>query len=116
MDTENGTGLAFKFDLSVSVGVKNFNEVDYTNTTDMANGIEQLRWPIGPLQKSKFLHGPGYYECRCRLQQKPGWWSAFWIQSPVIGASADPADTDDANACVEQLKSSRFTYKRNLPL
>ena len=33
MDTESGTGLAFKFDLSVSVGVKNFNEVDYTNTT-----------------------------------------------------------------------------------
>ena len=33
MDTESGTGLAFKFDLSVSVGVKNGNEVDYENTT-----------------------------------------------------------------------------------
>ena len=33
MDTENGTGLAFKFDLSVSVGVKNGNMVDYTATT-----------------------------------------------------------------------------------
>ena len=33
MDTESGTGLAFKFDLSVSVGVKNGNEVDYTDAT-----------------------------------------------------------------------------------
>ena len=33
MDTESGTGLAFKFDLSVSVGVKNVNEVDYTDAT-----------------------------------------------------------------------------------
>ncbi len=40
-----------------------------------------------------FTHGCGYYECRCRLQQKKGWWSAFWIQSPVIGASLNPADT-----------------------
>lgn len=33
MDTESGTGLAFKFDLSVSVGLKNGNEVDYTDAT-----------------------------------------------------------------------------------
>lgn len=33
MDTESGTGLAFKFDLSVSVGIKNGNEVDYTDAT-----------------------------------------------------------------------------------
>ena len=33
MDTERGTGLAFKFDLSVSVGIKNGNEVDYTDAT-----------------------------------------------------------------------------------
>ena len=63
--------------------------VDYTNTTDMTNGIEALKWPIGPLQKNKVLHGPGYYECRCRLQQKAGWWSAFWIQSPTPGCSLD---------------------------
>jgi len=54
---------------------------------------DHLQWPIGKLHQSKFLHGQGYYECRCRLQQKEGWWSAFWIQSPVIGASPDPADT-----------------------
>ena len=25
------------------------------------------------------MHRYGYYECRCRLQQMPGWWSAFWM-------------------------------------
>jgi len=54
-------------------------------------GNDHLQWPIGKLKESMYLHGPGYYECRCRLQQKPGWWSAFWIQSPIIGASIDPA-------------------------
>ena len=54
---------------------------------------EALQWPIGKLKENKFTHSHGYYECRCKLQQKDGWWSAFWIQSPVIGASLDPADT-----------------------
>jgi beta-glucanase (GH16 family) len=56
-------------------------------------GEENLQWNIGKLKKSKFTHTYGYYECRCRLQQKEGWWSAFWIQSPIIGASLDPAET-----------------------
>ena len=56
-------------------------------------GGDHLQWPIGKLHKSKFLHLYGYYECRCRLQQKDGWWSAFWMQSPVIGASLDPKKT-----------------------
>ena len=54
-------------------------------------GHDHLQWNIGKLRESKFTHGPGYYECRCRLQQREGWWSAFWIQSPIIGASLDPA-------------------------
>ncbi len=56
-------------------------------------GRDALQWPIGKLKQSMYTHGYGYYECCCRLQQKNGWWSAFWIQSPVIGASPDPADT-----------------------
>ncbi len=56
-------------------------------------GSDDLQWPIGKLKKSMFTHTYGYYECRCRLQQKPGWWSAFWIQSPIIGASLDPAES-----------------------
>ena len=50
-------------------------------------------WPFAPAEKPKFVHRYGYYECRCRLQQKEGWWSAFWLQSPVIGASLDPKQT-----------------------
>ena len=56
-------------------------------------GADHLQWNIGKLHENKFTHGYGYYECRCRLQQKPGWWSAFWIQSPVIGSSLDPEDS-----------------------
>ena len=54
---------------------------------------DHLQWPIGKLHKPLFEHTYGYWECRCRLQQKPGWWSAFWLQSPTIGASLDPART-----------------------
>ena len=54
-------------------------------------GKEHLQWNIGKLKKSKFTQKFGYFECRCRLQQLPGWWSAFWIQSPLIGATLDPA-------------------------
>ncbi len=56
-------------------------------------GKDYLQWNIGKLHKNKYTHGYGYFECRCRLQQKTGWWSAFWIQSPVIGASLEPGDT-----------------------
>lgn len=38
----------------------------------------------------KFLHRYGYYECRCKLQQMPGWWSAFWMQTPDQGCTLDP--------------------------
>lgn len=56
-------------------------------------GVDHLQWNIGKLKRNLYTHKYGYYECRCRLQQKDGWWSAFWIQSPIIGASLDPADT-----------------------
>lgn len=56
-------------------------------------GKDHLQWPIGKLQENKFTHRYGYYECRCRLQQMEGWWSAFWLQSPIIGASLDPKMT-----------------------
>ena len=72
-----------------------------------------LRWQIGKLRRSRFLHGPGYYECRCRLQQQPGWWSAFWIQSPTIGASADSYDTGVELDIMESFKPGEVV-KRNL--
>ncbi len=56
-------------------------------------GEDHLQWNIGKLKKNLFLKKHGYFECRCRLQQKDGWWSAFWIQSPTIGASLDHSYT-----------------------
>ena len=57
-------------------------------------GTDDIHWSVGKLKKNKFTHTFGYYECRCKLQQFPkGWWSAFWMQSPIIGASLDPAES-----------------------
>ena len=56
---------------------------------------DHLQWNIGKLKEPLFTHTYGYYECRCKLQQMPDnrWWSAFWLQSPIIGASLDPAES-----------------------
>ncbi|SDM49182.1 glycoside hydrolase family 16 protein [Kriegella aquimaris] len=53
-------------------------------------GKSKLTWPIANLETSKFLHKYGYYEIRCKLPTQEGWWVAFWLQSPTIGASLDP--------------------------
>ncbi len=50
----------------------------------------KFAWPIAKFEEPKFLHKYGYYECRCKLQTQPGWWSAFWLQSPIIGCTPDP--------------------------
>jgi len=47
-------------------------------------------WPFLKRQPPKFTHRFGYYECRCKLQQLPGWWSAFWMQTPDQGCTLDP--------------------------
>ena len=48
-------------------------------------------WPLPKREKPKFVHAFGYYECRCKLQKKPGWWSAFWMQTETQGTCLDPA-------------------------
>jgi len=48
-------------------------------------------WPLPKREKPLFEHRYGYYECRFRLQRKPGWWSAFWMQSAGNGTTLDPA-------------------------
>lgn len=50
----------------------------------------KFTWPIAKIAQPKFMHKYGYYEIRCKLQTQPGWWSAFWLQSPTIGATLDP--------------------------
>ena len=52
---------------------------------------KKLTWPIGKLEPHKFLHKYGYYECRCMLPKQSGWWVAFWLQSPIIGSTLNPA-------------------------
>ena len=47
-------------------------------------------WPLGKREKPKFVKKYGYFECRARLQQLPGWWSAFWMQSESQGVTLDP--------------------------
>ena len=48
-------------------------------------------WPLDELKPPKFVHRFGYYECRCKFQKDPTtMWSAFWTQSPTIGARFEP--------------------------
>ena len=42
-------------------------------------------WPLPKREPPTFLHRYGFYECRCRTQQMPGWWTAFWMQTPMQG-------------------------------
>ena len=71
------------------------NWIDSPRTNDdVANKVKNednsgLQWPIGKLKEPKFTHRYGYYECRCKLQKYAGWWSAFWLQSQIIGSSLD---------------------------
>ncbi len=45
-------------------------------------------WPLGKLEPPKFVHGYGYFECRCFFQKYPeDMWSAFWTQAPGIGTT-----------------------------
>jgi len=49
-----------------------------------------VAWPFAPREMPKFMHRYGYYECRAKFQSHPGWWTAFWLQSPANGATLDP--------------------------
>lgn len=55
------------------------------------DGTSRNFWPFGKKDEFKFMHRYGYYEIRCRLPKCDGWHSAFWLQSPSIGAHPDPA-------------------------
>lgn len=60
-------------------------------TFDMPRDCEHGFWPFGKHQEPKFMHKYGYYEIRCRMPRYDGWHSAFWLQSPCIGAHPDPS-------------------------
>ena len=50
----------------------------------------KFTWPVAEIKEPKFMHKYGYYEIRCKLQTQPGWWAAFWLQSPTIGSTLNP--------------------------
>ena len=52
---------------------------------------EKESWNVAKFSQPKFEHKYGYYEARCKLQRGDNWWSAFWLQSPIIGTHPDPA-------------------------
>ena len=72
-----------------------------------------LKWPIGKLRPHKFLKKYGYFECRCKLQQKRGWWSAFWLQSPVIGCSLDAGVAGIENDILESFEPAKAIFHSN---
>ena len=67
-------------------------------------------WPYGPLEAPKFVHSYGYYECRCKLQNDPEtMWSAFWSQSPTIGARFEPEWCGIESDIMENFKKGEAT-------
>ena len=65
-------------------------------------------WPFPKRAKPKFMHRYGYYECRCRLQRMPGWWSAFWMQAPMQGCSLDPRRAGIEHDIMESFEPGRY--------
>jgi len=54
--------------------------------------------------KGKFMTTYGYFECRAKMQQSTGIWSAFWLQSPKISDGEDPAEFGAEVDIVEYFK------------
>ena len=67
-----------------------FDSLANANKESDGETVEYFSWPIGEIKEPKFMHKFGYYECRCKMQQKEGWWCAFWMQSPIIGSTMNP--------------------------
>ena len=72
-----------------------------------------LVWPIGRLRNNLYTHRYGYYECRCKLQKKEGWWSAFWLQSPTIGCCNDPGYAGIENDIMESFHPGEVIHHSN---
>lgn len=68
-----------------AVNVKN----GYVTLSALKHGDSLLASAIGT--QGKFMARYGYYECRAQLQQSPGVWGAFWIQSEKISQGEDPS-------------------------
>ncbi|HPY52002.1 MAG TPA: glycoside hydrolase family 16 protein, partial [Sedimentisphaerales bacterium] len=57
----------------------------------------------------------GYFECRVRLQEQVGHWSAFWLQSPSLGQPlGDPAAAGTEIDIFEYLRKDGDRVHHNL--
>lgn len=57
----------------------------------------------------------GYFECRVRLQEQIGHWSAFWLQSPTLGQTiGDPGRSGTEIDVFEYLRRYEDTIHHNL--
>ncbi len=72
-----------------------------------------LTWPIGPLKDPLYTKKFGYFECRCKLQKRKGWWSAFWLQSPIIGATLHPETSGIENDIMESFVPGKVIDHHN---
>ena len=77
---------------------------DFVNSS----GGTSLAWPFRARTASKFMHRYGYYECRAKLQKKPGWWTAFWMQAPANGATLDPRRSGVEHDIIESFEPGRY--------
>lgn len=94
--TDDAASLDAKGNLLLKVYEKNgecYSSQLQTGSNFMDGPVDNgfFRWPIAKIAPAKFMHKYGYYEIRCKLPKQPGWWPAFWLQSPTIGSSLEPA-------------------------
>lgn len=68
-----------------------YNSFDLLKETRNGPWGEGGIWPLTKLEAPRFVKKYGYFECRCKFQNDPKtMWSAFWVQSPSIGARFEP--------------------------
>lgn len=83
---------------------------NYMDRPAEKNNFGRFTWPIAKLATPKFMHKFGYYECRCKLQKKKGWWSAFWLQSPLQGSTLNPAVSGMELDIMESFKPNNIEH------
>jgi len=71
-------------------------------------------WPMKQMPDNLFLHRYGYYEARMKFQKMPFWWSAFWMQSPIIGITNDPSYCGVENDIIECFTSGNYLTTGNI--
>lgn len=65
--------------------------------------------------QGKFETTFGYFECRVKLQEQVGHWSAFWLQSPSLGQPlSDPAQAGTEIDIFEYLRREEDLVHHNL--